>query len=183
VAAFEDLVRSIPTCALRPEADAINAEHIRMLAAETTTRHGYANSLVARGIPPPKPVDGKMFAVAADLKMQTRIISAVGCVGPASGFLCVDDAGVRDRSCSGGQGYLQGGAAFQPHDAAIEAAAVTVGRRPSWKSPSKELPFIRRWNSSPARPSRRFGWESGGSHISHHVRVHGTSAAKGPSLV
>lgn len=89
VAAFEiSSVNSNPARFDQKKADAINAEHIRMLAADdfATRLREY---LVAQGHLT-EPVDEKVFAVAADL-VQTRIVVLSDAWGLLK-FLFVDEA-------------------------------------------------------------------------------------------
>ncbi|OZC82702.1 glutamate--tRNA ligase [Rhodococcus sp. 06-418-5] len=89
VAAFEiSSVNSNPARFDQKKADAINAEHIRMLAADdfAARLRGY---LVAQGHLT-EPVDEKVFAVAADL-VQTRIVVLSDAWGLLK-FLFVDEA-------------------------------------------------------------------------------------------
>ncbi|MGB2720543.1 MAG: glutamate--tRNA ligase [Rhodococcus sp. (in: high G+C Gram-positive bacteria)] len=90
VAAFEiSSVNSNPARFDQKKADAINAEHIRMLAADDFAAR-LREYLVAQGHLT-EPVDEKTFAVAADL-VQTRIVVLSDAWGLLK-FLFVDEAG------------------------------------------------------------------------------------------
>ncbi|MEW2016882.1 glutamate--tRNA ligase [Rhodococcus sp. NPDC076796] len=89
VAAFEiSSVNSNPARFDQKKADAINAEHIRMLAADDFAAR-LREYLVAQGHLT-EPVDEKIFAVAADL-VQTRIVVLSDAWGLLK-FLFVDEA-------------------------------------------------------------------------------------------
>lgn len=89
VAAFEiSSVNSNPARFDQKKADAINAEHIRMLAADDFAAR-LREYLVAQGHLT-EPVDDKVFAVAADL-VQTRIVVLSDAWGLLK-FLFVDEA-------------------------------------------------------------------------------------------
>ncbi|OZC61171.1 glutamate--tRNA ligase [Rhodococcus sp. 06-470-2] len=89
VAAFEiSSVNSNPARFDQKKADAINAEHIRMLAADDFAAR-LREYLVAQGHLT-EPVDEKVFAVAADL-VQTRIVVLSDAWGLLK-FLFVDEA-------------------------------------------------------------------------------------------
>ncbi|OZD77859.1 glutamate--tRNA ligase [Rhodococcus sp. 05-339-2] len=89
VAAFEiSSVNSNPARFDQKKADAINAEHIRMLAADDFAAR-LREYLVAQGHLS-EPVDEKVFAVAADL-VQTRIVVLSDAWGLLK-FLFVDEA-------------------------------------------------------------------------------------------
>ncbi|OZC71898.1 glutamate--tRNA ligase [Rhodococcus sp. 15-725-2-2b] len=89
VAAFEiSSVNSNPARFDQKKADAINAEHIRMLAADDFAAR-LREYLVAQGNLT-EPVDEKVFAVAADL-VQTRIVVLSDAWGLLK-FLFVDEA-------------------------------------------------------------------------------------------